>query len=134
MALMHNLKHNRVLHETNVILTVRTEDRPWVPEDERLIVAQISADFWRIEARWGYMELPNVPRALAASAKQGLKLDIMNTSFFLGRRTVVLGAKLSMPLWQDRLFIILSKNASDPAAYYRLPPGRVVEMGSQVSI
>ena len=134
MALMHNLKHNRVLHESNVVLTVHTAPEPRIPDERRLMVEQLSPDFWRVNATWGYMEQPDVPRALAACRKQGIKFDIMNTSFFLGRRSVVVAAKSAMPMWQDKLFILLSKNAAETAGFYHLPPGRVVEMGSQVSV
>ena len=133
-ALMHNLKHNRVLHETNVMLTVRTADTPTVAPEHRLYVDRLSPRFWGVEATFGYMEQPDVPAALAECRGQGLKFDMMNTSFFLGRRAVVMSSNRAMPLWQDRLFILLSKNAADPADFYRLPPGRVVEMGSQVSV
>ena len=133
-ALMHNLKHNHVLHETNVILTVRTADTPLADETDRLAVERLSPDFWRVTATWGYMETPNVPRALKACGGTGLKFDIMSTSFFLGRRTIVPAARSAMAAWQDRLFILLARNATAPTDFYRLPPGRVVEMGTQVSV
>jgi len=134
MALMHNLKHNRILHESNVILTVNTAPEPRIPAERRLTVEQLSPDFWRVNATWGYMESPDVPKALAACRKQGIKFDIMNTSFFLGRRSVVVSSKSAMPLWQDKLFIAMTKNAAETAGFFHLPPGRVVEMGSQVSV
>jgi KUP system potassium uptake protein len=134
MALMHNLKHNRVLHETNVILTVRTADTPTVEPAKRLQINRLSPGFWGVEATFGYMEQPDVPRALLACKKQGLKFDIMQTSFFLGRRSVVVSSQRVMPLWQDKLFLMLHRNSTDPGIFYRLPPGRVVEMGSQVSV
>ena len=133
-ALMHNLKHNRVLHETNVILTVRTADTPTVDEADRLVAAPLAGGFWRVSATWGYMETPDVPAALTACRGHGLKVEMMTTSFFLGRRTVVPASKSEMPGWQDKLFILLVKNAADPTGFYRLPPGRVVEMGTQVSV
>jgi KUP system potassium uptake protein len=133
-ALLHNLKHNRVLHETNVVLTVRSADVPYVEEAERAHAEKLDGGFWRVTVIWGYMEQPNVPRALAACRRQGLKFDIMSTSFFLGRRTVVRSRNSEMPRWQDKLFILLSRNAAAPTDFYRLPPGRVVEMGAQVSV
>ena len=133
-ALLHNLKHNRVLHETNVMLTVRAADVPYVDEPARVRAEKLDGGFWKVVATWGYMEQPNVPRALAACRKQGLKFDIMSTSFFLGRRTVVRARNSEMPRWQDKLYILLSKNAATPTDFYRLPAGRVVEMGSQVSV
>lgn len=134
VALMHNLKHNKVLHEKNVILTVRTADRPRVPEAQRIVMEPISDDFKRLTVTYGFMETPNVPRALSLCRKQGLKFDIMSTSFFLGRRSVVPAARQGMPLWQDRLYIFLMRNAANPTDFYHIPPGRVVEMGTQVSV
>ncbi|MGE5565646.1 MAG: potassium transporter Kup [Parcubacteria group bacterium] len=133
-ALLHNLKHNRVLHETNVVLTVRSADVPYIAEPDRVRAEKLDGGFWRVVATWGFMETPNVPRALAVCRKQGLKFDIMSTSFFLGRRTVVRARNSEMPRWQDKLYILLSKNAAAPTDFYRLPPGRVVEMGAQVSV
>ncbi|MFN7236544.1 MAG: KUP/HAK/KT family potassium transporter, partial [Brevundimonas sp.] len=134
VALMHNLKHNKVLHEKNVILTVRTLDQPRVREGERVMIEPINEDFKRLTIAYGFMETPNVPRALGLCRKQGLKFDIMATSFFLGRRSVVASAHRGMPLWQDRLFIFLMRNAANPTDFFRIPPGRVVELGTQVSV
>ncbi|MBA4803676.1 MAG: potassium transporter Kup [Brevundimonas sp.] len=134
VALMHNLKHNKVLHEKNVILTVRTTDRPRVPESERIAIEPISEDFKKLTLSYGFMEQPNVPKALGLCRKQGLKFDIMSTSFFLGRRSVVASAAAGMPLWQDRIFIFLMRNAANPTDFFRIPPGRVVELGTQVSV
>jgi KUP system potassium uptake protein len=133
-ALMHNLKHNRVLHERNVILTVATADTPRVGEDERIRFEQIDESFARMTVTYGFMESPNVPRALAACRKHGLAFDIMSTSFFLGRRTVVANLRHGIGRLQDRLFILLSKNAANPTDFYQIPPGRVLEMGTQVSV
>ena len=134
VALMHNLKHNKVLHEKNVILTVRTTDRPRVPEHQRVAIEPISEDFKKLTLSYGFMEQPNVPKALGLCRKQGLKFDIMSTSFFLGRRSVVPSAAAGMPLWQDRIFIFLMRNAANPTDFFRIPPGRVVELGTQVSV
>ncbi|HRO33350.1 MAG TPA: potassium transporter Kup [Brevundimonas sp.] len=134
VALMHNLKHNKVLHEKNIILTVRTADRPRVPEAKRVAFEPVSDDFKRIVVTYGFMETPNIPRALGLCRKQGLKFDIMSTSFFLGRRSLVPSARQGMPLWQDRLYIFLMRNAANPTDFFHIPPGRVVEMGTQVSV
>jgi len=134
VALMHNLKHNKVLHEKNVILTVRTADRPRVPESQRVLMEPINDDFKRITLTYGFMESPVVPRALAQCRKQGLKFDIMSTSFFLGRRSVIPSASQGMPLWQDKLYIFLMRNAANPTDFFHIPPGRVVELGTQVSV
>ena len=134
VALMHNLKHNKVLHEKNIILTVHTADRPRVSDDQRVVMEPISDDFKRLTITYGFMETPNVPRALGLCRKQGLKFDIMSTSFFLGRRSVVASARQGMPLWQDKLFIFLMRNAANPTDFFHIPPGRVVELGTQVSV
>ncbi|HEY3812112.1 MAG TPA: potassium transporter Kup [Caulobacteraceae bacterium] len=134
VALMHNLKHNKVLHEKNVLLTVKTLDQPRVAENERVTMETINADFRKITIAYGFMETPNVPKALGVCRKQGLKFDIMSTSFFLGRRSVVPSAQSGMPLWQDKLFIFLMKNAANPTDFFHIPPGRVVELGAQVTV
>jgi KUP system potassium uptake protein len=134
VALMHNLKHNKVLHEKNVILTVRTAETPRVDDDHRLLIEPINDDFKKVSISYGFMESPNLPKALALCRKQGLKFDIMATSFFLGRRSVVPSAHSGMPLWQDKLFIYLMKNAANPTEFFKIPPGRVVELGAQVQV
>ncbi|RZJ96299.1 MAG: potassium transporter Kup, partial [Brevundimonas sp.] len=134
VALMHNLKHNKVLHEKNVILTVRTSERPRVPEGQRVRIEPISDDFKKITVSYGFMENPVIPRALSQCRKQGVKFDIMSTSFFLGRRSVVPSASQGMPLWQDKLYIFLMRNAANPTDFFHIPPGRVVELGTQVAV
>ncbi|HXU98870.1 MAG TPA: potassium transporter Kup [Caulobacteraceae bacterium] len=134
VALLHNLKHNQVLHEKNVILTLRTAETPRVPEADRVLIEPINADFTRVTLNYGFMEQPNVPRALNQCKKLGLKFDIMNTSFFLGRRKVVADAQSGMPMWQDALFIFLMRNSANPTEFFHLPPGRVIELGAQVTV
>jgi KUP system potassium uptake protein len=134
VALMHNLKHNKVLHERNVILTVQTVENPRVPEGERVVMERVNPDFKKLTIRYGFMESPNVPKALGICRKQGVKFDIMSTSFFLGRRSVVVSAQSGMPLWQDKLFIFLMRNAANPTDFFHIPPGRVVELGAQVTV
>ncbi|HEY0648722.1 potassium transporter Kup [Phenylobacterium sp.] len=134
VALMHNIKHNKVLHEKNIILTVQTAETPRVKEDERVRIEPVSDDFKKVIVSYGFMESPNLPKALGLCRKLGLKFDIMATSFFLGRRSVVASAQSGMPLWQDKLFIFLMKNAANPTDFYKIPPGRVVEMGAQVTV
>jgi KUP system potassium uptake protein len=133
-ALLHNLKHNKVLHEKNVVLTVRTEDTPRVRDEERVKVEHIGDSFWRVAMTYGYMEVPNVPRGLAILRKLGFKFDIMATSFFLSRRSIRPAAQSGMPLWQDRIFISLAKSASDATDFFQIPTGRVVEVGTQVTL
>ena len=133
-ALLHNLKHNKVLHESNVILTIITADTPRVPEDERVRITPMSKHFSRVSLKFGYMEQPNVPKALAIARKHGWQFDIMSTSFFLSRRALRPSAKSGMPAWQDHLFIALARSASDATDFFQIPTGRVVEVGTQVTV
>ncbi|MGH1560010.1 KUP/HAK/KT family potassium transporter [Caulobacter segnis] len=134
-ALMHSLKHFKVLHERNVLLTIVNETRPYVPEEERIETKALDDRWWLISLRYGYMESPNIPQALAACRKQGLKFDIASTSFFVGRRTIVPStASDALPAWKRKLFTFLTRNAADPTTFFHLPPGRVVELGTQVSL
>ena len=134
VALMHNLKHNKCLHQHNIILTVRTTETPRVAQANRLTIEPINDDFKRLTIAYGFMETPNLPKALQLCKKQGLKFDIMATSFFLGRRSLVPAAQGAMPMWQDKLFIFLTKNAANPTDFFKIPPGRVVELGTQVTV
>ena len=133
-ALLHSLKHYKVLHEQNVILTVETADLPHMPPAERVRIEQISTTFSRVRLRFGYMETPNVPKALAIARKVGWHFDIMATSFFLSRRALKPAVHSGMPRWQDRLFIRLAGAANDATDYFQIPTGRVVEVGTQVTI
>jgi KUP system potassium uptake protein len=133
-ALLHNLKHNKILHEHNVILTIITTDTPRVTEDERVKITALSSHFSLVALKFGYMESPNVPKALAVARKHGWQFDIMSTSFFLSRRALKPAAHSGMPRWQDRLFIGLAKSASDATDFFQIPTGRVVEVGTQVTV
>ena len=133
-ALLHNIKHNHVLHQQNFILTIRTANTPTVPKDHRVSASSLSERFSLLEMNFGYMETQNVSQALGLFRKTGLKFDIMSTSFYLGRRKLVPDAQSGMPHWQDRLFIALANAAIDPSDYFRLPTNRVVELGSHVII
>ncbi len=118
-----------------MILTIRTADRPRVDPAQRLKVEVINADFKTVVATYGFMEAPNVPELLRAGRGEGVKFNVMSTSFFLGRRTVVAAERGGqMPRWQDKLFIMLMKNAASPTDFFHIPPGRVVEMGSQTMV
>ncbi len=133
-ALLHNLKHNKILHEHNVILTIITTDTPRVTEDERVKITALSSHFSLVALKFGYMESPNVPKALAIARKHGWQFDIMSTSFFLSRRALKPAAHSGMPRWQDHLFIGLAKSASDATDFFQIPTGRVVEVGTQVTV
>ncbi len=133
-SLLHNLKHNKVLHTTNIIFTIRTQQMPRVPNEEKIEVEELSEGVLKIIAKVGYMERPDVQRLLAMSRKQGLHFDLMQTSFFLSRFRYVADARSGMPLWQDKIFIGLTKVAADVTDFYHIPSGRLVELGSQMSI
>jgi KUP system potassium uptake protein len=133
-SLMHNLKHNKVLHERVVLLNVRNETTPRVTAANRYEMTSLSPDFMLVTLHFGYMEQPHIPRALAAMRKAGLKFDIMTTSFFLGRRTLKTAPNSGMPLWQDKLFIAMTKQAASAPDFFNLPSDRVVELGAQMKV
>jgi KUP system potassium uptake protein len=133
-ALMHSLKHYKVLHEKNVILTIESAPTPRIDDAERVRMEQLSETFSRVTLRFGFMESPNVPKTLAIARRLGWQFDIMSTSFFLSRRALKPAAHSGMPRWQDHLFIALSRTANDATDYFQIPTGRVVEVGTQVTI
>ena len=133
-AMMHSLKHYKVLHQQNVILTVVTAPQPFVSDEDRVKMEQVNDLFMRVSLTFGYMESPNIPKALAICRKQGWKFDIMSTSFFLSRRSLKSSPNSGMPGWQDKLFIGLARTAADATEYFQIPTGRVVEIGTQVAI
>jgi len=133
-ALMHSLKHYKVLHEQNVILSVVTAQEPKVPDQDRVRIEKINDMFMRVTLNFGYMEQPNIPRALVICRKLGWKFDIMSTSFFLSRRSLKQTPNSGLPVWQEKLFIRLARSASDATEYFQIPTGRVVEIGTQVAI
>jgi KUP system potassium uptake protein len=133
-ALLHSLKHFKVLHETNVIMTVVTADTPRVDPNQRISIGQIGTSFFRMEVRYGFAETPNLPRALAIARRDGLDFDIMTTTFFLSRRTLHSSKSTLLTAWRNRLFIPLARNADDVTNYFRIPTNRVVEIGTQVVV
>ncbi len=133
-AFMHNLKHNRVLHERNIILTIKTEDRPRVPRHERVEITRLSDGFIRVIAHYGFMETPSVPKIFEHCRRKDLNVDFPATSFFLSRRSLRTSAKTPMPIWQERLFIWLTRKSEDATEYFKIPTDRVVEVGTQVQV
>ncbi|MEO8244920.1 MAG: potassium transporter Kup [bacterium] len=133
-ALLHNLKHNRVLHSQNFIVTVTVAPTPTVSDANRVSLERLSDNFLRVILTFGYMETPNVPKGLSVARKRGEKFDIMTTSFFLNRRSFRSARHQGLPFWQERIFIAMSKSAADATAFYCLPSNRVVEMGQQMAI
>ncbi len=133
-ALLHNMKHNKVLHERVVLLTVVFEQIPQVAEKDRIQVVALEKNFWRVTLRYGFMEGPNIPRVLRLAQPLGLKFDMMDTSFFFGRENPVMKSKPLMPRWREKLFIALSRSSYSATAFFRIPSNRVVELGTQVEI
>jgi KUP system potassium uptake protein len=133
-ALEHNLEHNKVLHERVVLLTVKTRQAPFVEPEERVSVEPLGHEFYRLTINYGFMEDPNIPAVLADLKAPGLAIDRADTTYFLGRETVIASKHPGMMLWREKLFALMSRNASPATAYFCLPPERVVEMGSQVEI
>ena len=133
-ALLHNLKHNQVLHERNVILTVVFREVPWVAMSERLEVASLGHGFWRVTLHFGFMQTPDVPRALTLAESHGLRIPAFETSFFLSRETVVPTPGGGMANWRERVFAAMSRNAGGVVEFFRLPGNAVVELGSRVEI
>jgi KUP system potassium uptake protein len=133
-ALLHNLKHNKIIHERNIILTIRTEQMPRVPPESRAVIAELSPSFTQITMSFGYMETPNILKGIAACRKLGLSFDIMSTSFFMSRRSLKASPHSGMPVWQDKVFIALAGAADSATDYFHIPAERVVEIGAQVTI
>ncbi|MGN6152382.1 MAG: potassium transporter Kup [Lysobacteraceae bacterium] len=134
-ALLHNLKHNKVLHERNVFLTVETLNVPYAPKEKGLKIEAIGNDFHRIVIRFGFMETPDVPLALMRSCdKGGIHFDPMDTTYFSSRETIVASAHRGMPIWRDKLFALMHRNAASATGFFRIPGNRLVELGAQVQI
>lgn len=133
-ALLHNLKHNQVLHARNVILTVRFHDVPWVPMERRVDVQALDHSFWRVQVNYGFMNTPDIPKALELTASHGLAVPLFETSYFLSRETVVPSPGGGMANWREKLFATMSQNAGGVVEFFRLPGNAVVELGTRVPI
>ncbi len=133
-SLLHNLKHNKVLHERVVLLTVETEDVPYVPAPDRFQVTPYTAGFFRVIAHYGFMDEPDIPNALLERRIPGLPFDPMDTTYFVSRETLIPSSQPDLPRWQELVFIALSKLSGSASEYFRIPPGRVVELGMQIEI
>ncbi|MBA2077676.1 potassium transporter Kup [Rhodanobacter sp. PCA2] len=134
-ALLHNLKHNKVLHERNVLLTVDVLESPVADAEERLRIDALGNEFYRLELRFGFAEDPNVPLALGQCARAGLPFDMMDTTFFLSRENIVADKRRpGMALWRDKLFVFMARNALPATAYFQIPGNRLIELGAQVEI
>jgi KUP system potassium uptake protein len=133
-ALLHNLKHNKVLHERNVLLTVETLETPVAEYNERTEITALGGEFYRLTLRFGFSEDQDIPVALARCETKGLDFDMMDTTFFISRETVVATDRPGMPLWRDKIFVFLARNASPATAFFRIPGNRLIELGTQVEI
>jgi len=133
-ALLHNLKHNHVLHERNILLTVVVEEKPYVTRGNRFLITDMGKNFFRVKLFYGFMQTPDIPFALELCGPKVLPFDMTTTSFFVSRALVISGAKPGMSKWRERLFIALSKNAMNTTDFFKIPPNRVVEMGTQIAI
>jgi len=133
-ALLHNLKHNKVLHERVILLTVKIMDAPYLPESERFVLEDLGDGFHRMILRYGFIEEPDVPVALSRVHQCGADFRMMDTSFFLARQTLLPSARPGMMIWREKLFAWMLRNAESAMEFFRLPPNRVVELGSQLEI
>jgi KUP system potassium uptake protein len=133
-ALLHNMKHNKVLHERTVLMTVRTEDVPQVPEAERLEIRHFDKNFHTVTVRYGFLEEPDIPRVLAQCRVGGFRFNLMETSFFLGREKIVARRRSGLSLPFKKLFILLSNVALDATEFFRIPVNRIVELGGQSEV
>jgi KUP system potassium uptake protein len=131
-AMLHNLMHNKVLHERVLIVSVEVFDVPYVPEIDRVEIAKLKGDFYRLTVQYGFKDEPDIPLALSLCAAQGLAIDMMETSFFLGRATLIPKVGSGMALWREKLFVLMYRNASSATSFYKIPSNRVVELGTQV--
>ena len=133
-AMLHNLKHNHVLHERNILLTVVVEDKPYVTKGNRLLIKEMGKNFYRLSVFYGFMETPDIPAVLELCATRGLPFDMMTTSFFISRALLVTSPNPGMMKWREDLFIALSKNAMNAADFFKIPTNRVIEMGTRIEI
>jgi KUP system potassium uptake protein len=133
-ALLHNMKHNKILHERNVMMTVQTADVPRIPEADRLEIRHFDQNFHTVRIRYGFLEEPDIPRALALCRVGGFRFNLMETSFFVGREKIVPSRRSRWSLPFKRLFVLLSELALDATEFFRIPVNRVVELGGQVEV
>jgi KUP system potassium uptake protein len=133
-ALMHNLKHNKVLHERNIILTVVFHDVPWIKFEERVKVQALAPGFWRVQVHYGFKNTPDIPKALGLCKAQGIDINLFETSYFLSREIVVPTKGGGMAAWRERAFVLMSRNAGNAADFFRLPNNCVIELGTRVQI
>jgi KUP system potassium uptake protein len=134
-ALMHNIEHNKVLHQLVIFVTVKTEQVPYIADDQRLMVEHFGEGMYRVKARYGFMDEPNIPKVLEAAAGRQLpRIDPHDVTYFLGRETIISTSRRGMARWREKLFALMARNATTATAYFGIPPGRVVELGEQIEL
>lgn len=133
-AMLHNLKHNHVLHERNILLTVVVEDKPHVTKGNRFLIKDMGKNFYWVKVYYGFMDTPDIPAALELCSTQGLHFDMMSTSFFISRALLVPSPNPGMMKWREQLFLALSRNAMNAADFFKIPVNRVIEMGTKIEI
>jgi KUP system potassium uptake protein len=133
-ALLHNLKHNKVLHERIVLMTIRSEEVPYIEVEKRIEIEQLSNSFWRVMAYYGFKETPSVQEVLDLCEAQGMQFELMDTSFFLSRETLIQTDREGLSPWREKLFVWMSRNALRATDFFQIPSNRVVEMGAQVEL
>ncbi|MBI5545136.1 MAG: KUP/HAK/KT family potassium transporter, partial [Deltaproteobacteria bacterium] len=133
-ALLHHIKHNKMLHEQVVLLSILSAEVPSVTSEDRVTLRELGHGFYQLIASYGFMETPNVPELMRRAYRQGLTTDPANTSYYLGRETLLTSGRSRMMRWRKELFSFISKNSRSPTAYFDIPPGRVVELGMQVDL
>jgi len=133
-VLMHHLKHNKVLHQTVVLLSISSEPEPTVPIQSQVQVKELEHGFYKVHAHFGFMQTPKVPDIMRNCRKHGLKVDPATSTFYLGRETLLIGGKSTMARWRKALFAFIARNARSATAYFEIPPGRVVELGMQIDL
>ncbi|MGZ8271080.1 MAG: KUP/HAK/KT family potassium transporter, partial [Methylophilus sp.] len=133
-ALMHNLKHNHVLHQSNLIITVEFKDTPTVPIEQRYDIKTLGAGFWQIKLAYGFMDAPDIPKALESCSIPDVIIDPFTISYFVSRETIISGHGGAMAKWRDDLFVLMSRNAGSVVDYFNIPSNSVIELGSRVHI
>jgi KUP system potassium uptake protein len=134
VPLLHNLKHNKVLHERVALLTIQTKDEPFVPKKERVDIKEVIPNFYRIIVYYGFMETPKMKHILEACRQRDIHFNVQETTFVLGRETILPSTIPGMSLWRERIFALMSKNAQRPTAFFKIPPNQVIEVGIQIEI
>jgi KUP system potassium uptake protein len=133
-TLLHNFKHNKVLHSTTVLMSIKTEDIPFVPEEDRSEVIELGCGIYRILVKYGFSENPDIPKVLRNIRYEKINFDPMKTTFFLGRETLLVKNAPILEKWEKKIFAFMSKNSFDASKFYKIPPGRVIELGLQIEI